>query len=254
MFGSKSAEREAKNAQAAQYYNELKRISQAPRLTAIDDPEIKGADKYNQEVQKYNTRLDEFATQLKGKSISEKISPIKQEYMGRIAGALSQADTFNKKYGAANISSYTSPMSGMNMGSVYNSPTQKPAPVNYAEQARKLIDNPYTGYASTGNISDMVPNYQAQKLAIEYTSKVDKYKGVAPHRDSMTRLQAMYKDYEKLSASVTQVDKTLGISSQMKQKQARLNFEASASGKVLAGQRRAAGKVGKASTILTKGI
>lgn len=236
MFGSKSAERAARDAQATQYYNELKRLSQAPRLTTIDDPEIKGSDKYNAEVQKYNTRLDEFATQLSGKSINEKISPIKQEYTGRIAGILSQ----------------TAKVGPVDLSAIVNQ-AQKPAKVDYTQQAANLLSNQrsYTGMS----LSEIVTNHNnTQTLVAEYNSQVDRYGAVAPHRDSMTRLQAMYADYEKLSASVTNVDKTLGISSQMKQKQARLDFEASASGKVLAGQRRAAGKVGKASTILTKGV
>ena len=235
MFGSKSAERDAKNAEATQYYNELKRISLAPRLTTIDDPEITGADKYNAEVQKYNARLDEFARQLSGQVIYEKIQPIHQEYVGRVAQAL-----------ATSTQQSANPMSGMNMGSVFNSINQKPAQVDYIQLASKLMDNQ--------QVSGLIPNYQAQRLVAEYRQKADKYMPVAAYRDSTARLQGMYNEYAGLVASVTQVDKTLGISSQMEQKQARLTFEASASGKVLAGQRRAAGKMGKASTILTKGV
>jgi hypothetical protein len=194
--GKSAAKREARKAAAAEAWSYLEGASTTGALNKAEGLEG-GADRYNAAVEKYNTRLAQVQSQMKGQDYTEGIKAETAKYTTKLASQLEASD---KNKNPFNLSPSTNIMDQI----------RGPQKKDYNAEATRILTG-HSGY--TGDIARVADHILIKN---EFQTSVAKYRGFTSSYRDLSSSSAVAKDLETYAAAVNEARKADKIDEQVK--------------------------------------
>lgn len=194
--GKSAAKREARKAAAAEAWGYIEGAAKTGPLNKAEGLEG-GADRYNEAVEKYNTRLEQIKGQMKGKDYTEGIKAETGKYTTQLAAQLEAADKNKNPFSLSPTNNLMDQIRG-------------PQKKDYNAEATRILTG-HGGY--TGDLASVSSHIGIRS---KYQESIAKYRGFTSSYRDLSSSSAAAKDLETYAAAVNKARKADKIDDQIK--------------------------------------